>query len=280
MTYIFISYSSQDVSLAKDIQQRLESANFRVWRDERSIKTDWSREIAFAIAEKVDVVCMIWTNNAEKSHWVKNEWLTTRAIGKLVIPCIFPNAPDLPRPLMNIEGIKFEDITDGCRRLIEHLGKLTSFSYPYNYTILPSNSYIPFNPNPDFVGRQAELVELFLIMIGNLNNIGLNLAGIVGMAGIGKTQLVVEFAYRFSFAFPDGIFWIQAADPNQWLKQFVEIARDYLQLRISDDSQDTDRKYLLELQKYCKAHRQLLIIPDNVQDPRFLNNPDTLYCLT
>ena len=61
-------------------------------------------------------------------------------------------------------------------------------------------------------------------MIGILNNIGVNLAGIVGMVDIDKTQLVVEFAYR-KFAFPDGVYWIQAADSTQWLKQFVEIAR-------------------------------------------------------
>ena len=71
---------------------------------------------------------------------------------------------------------------------------------------------------------------------------------------------------RFSFAFPDGVYWIQAAYSTQWLKQFVEIARDYLQLKISSDSQDTDKKYFLALQKYCRDNPQLLIILDNVQD--------------
>lgn len=120
---------------------------------------------------------MIWTNNAKESRWVNCEWLTARALSKLIIPCIFPSAPDLPHPLVNLEGIKFEDMTNGCRQLVEHLGKLTSFRLGYDYSILPSNSYIPFNPNPNFLGRQAELVDLFLGMIGNLNNIGVNLIG-------------------------------------------------------------------------------------------------------
>ncbi|MFZ0512165.1 MAG: hypothetical protein WAM14_11210, partial [Candidatus Nitrosopolaris sp.] len=65
---------------------------------------------------------------------------------------------------------------------------------------------------------------------------------IVGMGGIGKSQLVIELAYRFSFAFPDGIYWVQAADSKQWLKQFVVLAKEYLQLKISN-SQDADRQY-------------------------------------
>ena len=69
-------------------------------------------------------------------------------------------------------------------------------------------------------------------MIGNLNKIGINQVGIVGMDGVGKTQLVVEFVYRFSYAF-DCVYRIQAAD-TEWYSQFVELARDSLQLPISD----------------------------------------------
>ncbi|MFZ0514434.1 MAG: hypothetical protein WAM14_22710, partial [Candidatus Nitrosopolaris sp.] len=42
----------------------------------------------------------------------------------------------------------------------------------------------------------------------------------------------------------------QAADSKQWLKQFVVLAKEYLQLKISN-SQDADRQYLLAFQKYC-----------------------------
>ena len=249
-----------------------------MWRDERSIEKDWSHEIAHALAEKVDVVCMIWTYNANKSHWVNNEWLSARALSKLIIPCIFPAAPDLPKPLLNVKGIKFEDMSDGCGSLIEHLSKLTSFSTDYDYSILPSNSYIPFNPNPGFIGRLPELVELFLKMIGNLNKMGVNQVGLSGMAGIGKTQLAIEFASRFSFAFPNGIYWIQAAKLKQWSKQFVGIAKDYLQLKTSGQNEkDQDKQYFVALQRYFKEHPQTLIVMDNVEISRNLNNPKLLF---
>jgi hypothetical protein len=152
--------------------------------------------------------------------------------------CIYQNNLDsislyvLNTFLLDILGNRQHQFVCKNRTVCLHLEKLRSFTLDYDYTILPSNSYIPFNPNANFVGREAELAELFLMMIGDLNNIGINLVGVVGMTSIGKTRLVIELAYRFGFAFPDGVYWVQAADSNQWLRQFVVIAKDYLQLTI------------------------------------------------
>ena len=33
------------------------------------------------------------------------------------------------------------------------------------------------------------------------------------MGGIGKTQLAVEYVYRHKVDYPDGIFWVNAAEP-------------------------------------------------------------------
>ena len=96
--------------------------------------------------------------------------------------------------------------------------------------------------------------------------------GTVGMGGIGKTQLAVEFAYRFSFAF-DGVYWMQAADEGKWLRQFVEFARYRLQLPTATDPEKpgADKEFIYALQKYCKEHPDTLIIMDNVTEPKLLN---------
>src|SRR5262249_17978606 len=80
----------------------------------------------------------------------------------------------------------------------------------YDFTIRPADVRVPLSPNPHFVGRASDLLELYLALIGDLNKLGVRSVGCLGMGGIGKTQLVVEFVHRFAFAF-DGVSWLNAA---------------------------------------------------------------------
>src|SRR5262249_48884119 len=105
MTRVFISYSSKNRKQAKAIQKSLEADTFEahranysplcapylVWRDQRKIENDWSAEIAQGLMQ-ADLVCLLWSKEAAESRWVKHEWLTARALEKLIVPCFFPDA--------------------------------------------------------------------------------------------------------------------------------------------------------------------------------------------
>jgi hypothetical protein len=275
---IFISYSSRDRKKVEKIHGYLETAGLDVWRDKVRLETDWSREIAFALAD-ADALCLMWSENAANSKYVKHEWLTARALEKPVYICRLGDYKDYPEPLHNRQDVPFEDIEEGGKELIRRLNNAADFRERYEYSILPKNSYIPFNPNPHFTGRQTDLLELYLKMIGNLNKIGINQVGTVGMGGIGKTQLAIEFAYRFSFAFEE-VSWIQAAQTKDWQKEFVDLAKNRLQLEIiNPESADTDKQYMYALQRYFKkeSRKHTLVIMDNVNEPQMLNNDTFLF---
>ena len=272
---VFISYSSQDRAAAEAVHAAL-SGHFEVWRDQARIETDWSREVAHALAG-ADAVCLLWSAHAAQSKWVKHEWLTARALEKPIVPCLFPGAQDLPAPLYNLHGIPFAAGAECTNRLIGQIEKGLRSPVAYDYKILPPRSYIPFNPNPHFTGRHAELLDLYLKMIGNLNKIGINQ---VGMGGIGKTQLAVEFACRFGFGFP-AVYWVQGSDPAAWLPEFVSIARDRLQLPVKDpDKPEAGRQYVYALQEHFKERPGTLVVMDNVAEPKLLNNDRYLGGLT
>src|SRR5574339_15247 len=259
---IFISYSSKDIQIAEKIENHLQKNQFSVWRDKRKIETDWSREIASSLS-KSDIILLIWSENSCKSEWVKNEWLTARALGKPIQLVAISALEKLPKPLANLDAIVFqdkddEDIDSNITQNIEDKLKESAESnlhLDYNYNILPSKIHIPYDPNPDFTGRDNDLVELYLELIGDLSKLNYNKVGITGTGGVGKTQLAVEFFYRYAFAFEDGIFWIDGYDPSKWLEQIVAIARDRLDLEISkeDGITETERnkRYFTEYQKYC-----------------------------
>jgi tetratricopeptide (TPR) repeat protein len=72
----------------------------------------------------------------------------------------------------------------------------------------PKSRLYGFHQNPHFVGRGDVLVEMFEQL---QTNRGIFLTG---MSGVGKTQLAIEFAYRYAKAFTGGIFFINCADPK------------------------------------------------------------------
>ena len=211
-----------------------------MWRDRTRLETDWSREIAGALATGSDAVCLLWSERAAQSNWVGHEWLTARALEKRIFPCLLDSAPPLPEPLRSLDVIRFTELD----RLVERVRSATSFRERYDFTVVPATAQIPFRPNPEFEGRQSDLLKRWNSnLVGNLRTAGVAHVGLGGMAGVGKTQIAAEFAHRFAFAFQH-IFWEQAADRDMWLEQFVEIARDRLRLTV-ESTPSTARQYPL-----------------------------------
>ena len=273
--------------IEKYLQQE-EEGRFYTWRDKGRIESDWSKQIADELT-KQDIILLLWTKNASESRFVKSEWMTARALGKVIKPILFSkdfSSLKLPEPIENVQAItdleKVSDREKNIQKLLYELDLLRKeknlLTIKYDYNILPAKHSIPFLPNPDFVGRAEELVKLYLKVIGGLNKLNYAYVGIVGIGGVGKTQLAIEFAYRYAFQFEKGIYWIQGADQSKWLSQIVEIAKQ-LGLEILEDEEiDRNKEYLRVFYKYCKEFGdKILLIIDNVEDPRSLNNDKILF---
>ena len=71
---------------------------------------------------------------------------------------------------------------------------------------LPPGSRQPFPPNAVFIGRQEDLIELARDLLYARDESGVVVSG---MGGLGKSQLAVEFCYRYGRFFL-GVHWIQA----------------------------------------------------------------------
>lgn len=140
MTLIFLSYSSKDVSLAIDVERHLGSAGYDVWRDKRKIESDWSEEIAKNLAS-ANVLILLGSKNASKSKYVKNEWLTARALHKVIKPVIVADSPELPEAISTLEAVLVKDSNSYLQRLIRGIKRLKTFDYPYDYKILPEYRY-------------------------------------------------------------------------------------------------------------------------------------------
>mgnify|MGYP001260855963 FL=1 len=90
---------------------------------------------------------------------------------------------------------------------------------------------VPYPEHTHFVGREDDLIRLHAALQGE-GPVGINPAamgnptGVTGQGGIGKTQLAVAYAYRYREHYPDGVYWLNAAE-GLWLA-FAGLGRHFL----------------------------------------------------
>jgi tetratricopeptide (TPR) repeat protein len=118
--------------------------------------------------------------------------------------------------------------------------------------------------NAMFTGRAAELRRLRESLTSRSRAVVLPVT-LHGMGGIGKTQLALEYVYRFASSY-DLIWWI-AADPPQFIDASLADLADKLHLPPGPTAAASARTVLEALRLGTRTRRWLLVF-DNAADPR------------
>jgi len=126
---------------------------------------------------------------------------------------------------------------------------------------------VPFPHNPDFVGRDTELAALHKMLKQGKSPVGIRPTVLVGLGGIGKTQLAVEYAHAHRADYSGGIFWLNAVNPL--LLEFADLAE---KLELADRETPRD-KAARKSWEYLDTRPKALVIFDNVLEPAELNVP-------
>ncbi|MCL4528588.1 MAG: DUF4062 domain-containing protein, partial [Chloroflexi bacterium] len=134
-------------------------------------------------------------------------------------------------------------------------------------TSIAKTFLVPFPHNPDFVGRDEDLAALHTMLQQSNSPVGIRPTVLVGLGGIGKTQLAVEYAHAFRDFYNDGIFWINAINPL--LLEFAALAET---LGIVDKETPRDAA-AHKACAYLDDRPGALVIFDNVVEPGDLNIP-------
>jgi len=121
---------------------------------------------------------------------------------------------------------------------------------------------VPFERNLGFVGREAqfERLESILFAEGQPSNVT-----ITGLGGVGKTQVVLELAYRVRMRFPAcSVLWLPASSAEHLQQAYVDAGR---QLGISSmEDKGADVKKLAQRHLNQESAGQWLLIFDNADD--------------
>jgi adenylate cyclase len=96
MSEVFVSYAREDEPQARSVAEALRTHGYHVWRDE---DLPAHRPYAEVIEERLNsarAVVVLWSTEAIKSHWVRAEADTARALGTLVQVSLDGTIPKMP----------------------------------------------------------------------------------------------------------------------------------------------------------------------------------------
>ncbi|MDG4577236.1 MAG: FxSxx-COOH system tetratricopeptide repeat protein [Defluviicoccus sp.] len=117
--------------------------------------------------------------------------------------------------------------------------------------------------NPNFTGRVAQLDALRAHLTGGSTAAVTQAASISGLGGIGKSQLAIEYAYRYRGDY-DLAWWLRAEEPGSLAADYAALARA-LDLPAKDAAEQA--VVLAAVRAWLEAHRRWLLIFDNAEAP-------------
>lgn len=126
-----------------------------------------------------------------------------------------------------------------------------------------SHHSIPFSRNPRFTGRSHVLDELEKKLF---NTKDCSAMAIVGLGGMGKTQVALHFAYRIQELYPEhSIFWVVLVSDGTFEQSVVDIARRLGLREKNADKAANVKKMVCDYLNSRSAGKWLLIV-DNADD--------------
>jgi tetratricopeptide (TPR) repeat protein len=153
----------------------------------------------------------------------------------------------------------------------EHLEEVSTISgTPDSQIFIPPQLFwnVPYRRNPFFTGREEILAHLYTVLQKNEAAALTQTQAISGLGGIGKTQIAVEYAYRYRDHY-QAIFWIAASTREAFTADFVMLAA---LLDLSEQREQGQDIVIRAVKRWLTTHTRWLLILDNVDNPQLISD--------
>ncbi|HEU5378360.1 MAG TPA: FxSxx-COOH system tetratricopeptide repeat protein, partial [Ktedonobacteraceae bacterium] len=138
---------------------------------------------------------------------------------------------------------------------------LAAFSAEAN-TPSPSLWTVPYARNLCFTGREEVLQTIHAWLATAQSVASTQAVALSGMGGIGKTQVAIEYAYRYRQEY-HAVFWLGAETSENLITSLQQMA-DLIQLPAHEAADQS--RLMAASRRWFVTHRGWLVIIDNVED--------------
>lgn len=285
MSKVFLSYNRQDEGFVRRFYERLKADGVDCFFDKESIPwgANWVVELEKGL-DQCEFIILILSPDFCKSEWAKLERTSVMAedpegLEKKIRPLLLKDCKGLmPRFLKPIQFMdisseeKFEKrYPDICRQLggnpkeeiqLEDRNTLPPIGK------LPGKHRMPYRSlGNGFLGRVKDLWEIDDRLRKDKTAVVQGVGVVVGMGGVGKTQLAVEYVHRFGKYYPGGVFWV---DADQGLSALIIQLSGSTGIEI--DSKREEKEQLLQLWQEMSRFLPVLVVLDNFPPDTGLEN--------
>jgi tetratricopeptide (TPR) repeat protein len=121
---------------------------------------------------------------------------------------------------------------------------------------------VSYRRNPFFTGREEVLSQVYNALNTNKAAALTQAQAISGLGGIGKTQIAIEYAYRYHANY-QSILWVTASSRDTLIADFVMLAA----LLDLPEQHEKDQDIVVRaMKRWLSTHKGWLLILDNVDD--------------
>ena len=160
---------------------------------------------------------------------------------------------------------------------LEELGLFTTIENEHNEedsTVPVSSSSqlhrpqwnVPYRRNPFFTGRDDILATLYTTLTSSQSAALTQAQAISGLGGIGKTQIAVEYAYRYRHSY-QAVLWVTASSRDTLIADFGMLAA---LLELPEQYEQDQSIVVRAVKRWLVTHENWLLILDNVDDLEML----------
>ncbi len=288
---VFYSYAHKDEAFRNKLETHLSLLQrqglITAWHDRHILPgTDWSQAIDEHL-ERASVILLLISADFLASDYCygiemqraleRHQANEARVIPILLRPVDWKSAPfahlqALPtgaKPITTWSNrdAAFTDVAAGIRRVIEDLSSLAA-SAPR--AALPPVWNVPYPRNSFFIGRDELLERLHTQLQAGQATALSQPHAIIGLGGIGKTQIAVEYAYRFHQDY-QVVLWARAESTEALTSSYVTIAS---LLNLPEQEAQEQEITVQAVKVWLQRHSGWLLILDNADDlslvPAFL----------